>query len=359
MRKLRDVMLCIVILSFVAVVLGCFVYNYKIGPVSNNKDLKEIVIPSGSSTRDIARLLKENNLIRSENFFLFYVKLFDVNNLRASTYLLSEDMGVKRIIDTLQKGNSYNPDSIKITFKEGINMRELAEVISSNTNHSKEDVMSLLENSEYIDTLIDTYWFLTDDIKDSDIYYALEGYLFPSTYEFKNKNVEVEEIFKVMLDEMEEVLSPYKEEIEATGYSIHEVLTLASMVEKEASREIDRGNVASVFYNRLDKKMSLGSDVTTRYALKIDNPKQQLSTEQYQTKNPYNTRYTGGSMNGRLPIGPICTISKSSIEASIRPAKTDYLYFIANVQTKETFFYQNSRDFEAKKQELSSVNGGL
>lgn len=352
-------MLMIVILSFVAVVLGCSIYNYKIGPVSSNSEIKEVVIPSGSSTKDIAHILRENNLIRDEKFFLLYVKLFDVKSLRASTYQLSENMGVPKIIEVLEKGNSYNPNAIKITFKEGINMREVANVISKNTNHTYEEVMELLEDTTYIDSLIDTYWFLTDDIKNPDIYYPLEGYLFPSTYELKNKEVKIQDIFQLMLDEMEKALAPYQNEIEKSKYSIHQVLTLASMVEKEAAREMDRGNVASVFYNRLDKKMSLGSDVTTRYALKIDNPKERLSTKQYQTRNPYNTRVTDGSMNGRLPVGPICMISKSSIEASVNPEKTDYLYFIANVQTKETFFFQKDRDFEAKKQELSSVNGGL
>lgn len=121
------------------------------------------------------------------------------------------------------------------------------------------------------------------------------------------------------------------------------------MVEKEAATEDVRSKVASVFINRLNSNMSLGSDVTTRYAFKIDNPKQVLTKVQYNTRNPYNTRVTDGSMNGKLPIGPICTLSESSIKASIYADNTNYLYFIANIQTLETFFYSNINEFNTKR----------
>src|SRR5699024_3850383 len=99
-------------------------------------------------------------------------------------------------------------------------------------------------------------------------------------------------------------------------------------------------------------------DVTTRYALRIDDATQALTAAQYQTQSPYNTRLIDGSMNGKLPVGPICTVSKSSIEAAIHPTETDYLYFIANIQLAQTFFFDNSQDFEAKKLELQDMNQG-
>ena len=162
-----------------------------------------------------------------------------------------------------------------------------------------------------------------------------------------------------MINEMATVLEPYKEDILKKSLSVHQILTLASMVEKEAATTSVRSKVASVFINRLNKNMSLGSDVTTRYAFKIDDQKQVLTKAQYNTKNPYNTRVTDGSMNGKLPVGPICTLSIESIKASIYADNTDYLYFIANIKTLETFFYNNAVDFNAKKSELQSVNGGF
>ena len=105
--------------------------------------------------------------------------------------------------------------------------------------------------------------------------------------------------------------------------------------------------------------MALGSDVTTRYANKVDNPKQVLTARQYQLKNPYNTRLSDGTMNGKLPVGPISTISKGSLDAAFNPEITEYIYFIANIETKETFFYENYSDFLKKKNELQEVNGGF
>ena len=155
---------------------------------------------------------------------------------------------------------------------------------------------------------------------------------------------------------MNSVLSEYKEDIEKNKHNVHEILTLASLAEKEVrGREDYREKVVSVFENRLSRGMSLGSDVTTRYSLKIDNQKQVLKKSQYASVNAYNTR--SSTMAGKLPAGPISTVSEHSIKAVLYHDKTNYLYFIANIKTGETFFFAKSKDFEKKKQELSSVNG--
>lgn len=359
MKKLCNIALSILICS-VIIIVGCLLfYNYQLSPVSNNKDIVEIEIPSNTTTKEIASILKEKDLIRDQRMFLIYVKIMRYNDMKAGYYDFSQDMGVKEIVSKLREGSTKNPNEIQMTFKEGITMRDIATVISKNTNNSYDSVIEKSNDINYINELIKNYWFITEDIKNDNIYYKLEGYLFPDTYRFNNKDVTVEEIFNKMIKKMDTVLTPYKSKIEKSNLSVHEILSLASMVEKEAAREIDRSKVASVFINRIERGMSLGSDVTTRYAFKVDNPKQVLTKVQYNTKNPYNTRVTDGSMNGKLPVGPICTLSKSSIEASVNPSDTNYIYFIANIQTLETFFYEKSSDFEKKKNELSAVNGGF
>ena len=155
---------------------------------------------------------------------------------------------------------------------------------------------------------------------------------------------------------MDSVLTPLKEKFEKSEFTTHELLTLASIAEMEVRNKEDyRGKVISVFVNRLNKKMSLGSDVTTRYAIKLDE-KRALKKSEYNSVNAYNTR--SSSMAGKLPAGPISTISESSILACINYPETDYLYFIANINTGETFFYHKSSEFEKKKAELASVNKG-
>lgn len=359
MKKLKNISLAFLIIFTIIIVGVCGFYNFMLTPVSDKKDIVEIEIPNNTSIKGIAKILKDNNLIRDDRIFLIYVKIFEVNDMKAGYYDLRENMGLKEIVETLQEGSKKNPNEIRVTFQEGINMREVAKIISSNTNNSYDDVIAKTTDSVYLDSLIEKYWFITDSVKNSELYYGLEGYLFPDTYYFENKDVSIETIFEKMLNEMDLELSKYKEDIEKSELSIHQILSLASMVEKEASRDIDRTKVASVFINRMARGMSLGSDVTTRYACKVDNKKQALTAAQYRTVSPYNTRLTDGSMNGKLPVGPICTISRESIEASIYPEDTNYIYFIANIQTLETFFYDNASGFEKKKAELKSVNGGF
>ncbi len=354
MKKYRKLFIILAFIVLTIVVTVCLLYKSYISPVSNNKTLKEVTIKPGMSSREIAKVLKEKNLVKDTNFFVFYLKLNSVNDLKAGTYELSENMSLKNIVKVIQEGNNYNKNVISMTFKEGINFREIAKVISENTNNTSDDVLNTLTDKEYLQSLIEDYWFITDDILNPNIYYPLEGYLFPDTYEFRSKEVTVHEIFKKLLDQMEIVLEPYKDLITARDLSVHELLTLASIAEKEVNQESDRAKVISVFLNRLLKKMPLGSDVTTRYGLKLDD-KRALTSREYESSNPYNTRNPNFTS---LPAGPIGMVSKSSIEASIKPENTDYLYFISNIKTNETFFFTNSRDFETKKQELNSINNG-
>ena len=349
MRIFRNMALAMLILTSALIIFVCSYFNYQIGPVSKNNTLKTVVIEKGGIS-DIANTLKENNLIKDETMFKVYVKLTGKTNLKASTYELSENMGVKKIVEILESGNDYNPDEVKITFKEGINMRKLANLISENTNNSEEDVYDLLKDDEYLDELIDSYWFITEDIKDSKIYYSLEGYLYPDTYIFMNKDVSIKEIFKKMLDEMNDKLTPYKEKINSSDLSIHEILTLSSIVELEGASSSDRNGVAGVFYNRLNSDMTLGSDVTTYYGIKLDMSERDLTKAELNDCNNYNTRC---STFKSLPVSPICIASIESIEAVLEPTEHDYYYFVAD-KNKKTYFtktYEEHLDMVSKLKE--------
>ena len=352
MKKYRKLLIIICLVLLFIVVTLCTLYAFYLSPVSKSSKEIEIKIISGMSSQEIGELLEDKELIKSDKFFVLYLKINKVNDIKAGTYKLNSNMPLKEIVQNLRDGNSYNDSTITITFKEGINFREIARVIENNTNNSYDDVLNQLKDEDYLKSLIEDYWFLTDDILNSDIYYPLEGYLFPDTYEFRSEDVTVPEIFKKLLDQMDLILSSYKEAITASSFSVHELLTLASIAEKEVNNSADRSKVVSVFLNRLDRNMALGSDVTTRYGLKLDDMRP-LTKSEYASSNPYNTR---NSNMTTLPASPIATVSKSSIEASIYPADTNYLYFISNIQTDETFFFENSRDFEAKKEELAEVN---
>ncbi len=321
----------IILILLVVLLAGAFAaYYIEIGPVNNDSETVKYTVKNGSTFSSLSKSLKESNLIKSELFYKVYVKLNKPTNLQAGQFNLSKDMGVKKIIEELSRGTSYNPDVINITFKEGLNMTAIAKIIAENTNNTEKDVYSLLDNTDYLDSLISNYWFINSDIEDKNIYYSLEGYLFPDTYQFLNKNVTVKDIFKKMLDKMNLVLTDYKEEMLNNDYTIHELLTLASMVELEAKNSTDRALVAGIFYNRLDHNMVLGSDVTTYYGAKVDlwsDTKLNFSD----CSNKYNTRcnnYVG------LPVGPISNPSLESIKAVLNPTKSKYYYFVADCKGK-------------------------
>ena len=331
MKKIKVIIGIILVLAMLTLI-G---YRQMFTRVSKDNTEIEVTIPLGTGTSGIADILKENNLIRSKQGFKIYVKMNKISNFQAGQYYLKQSMTLKEITDMLQSGIMYDPNETTITYLEGKNMRWLASKIADITNNTEEDVFKLLEDEEYINKLIQKYWFITEDVKNENIYYSLEGYLFPDTYAIKNKDVTVEEIFEKMLDKMEDILSNYKDRIDNSKYNVHEVLTIASIIEMESSHVEDRKDVASVIYNRLSRNMAIQSDVTTYYAIKVDMGERDLYQKELDTYNPYNTR--GPNMEGKLPIGPISSVSKSSIEAAVNPNNTDYLFFVADKAGKVYF----------------------
>lgn len=331
MKKYKIIIIILTIMVSMLFLMG-FYYNYQISPVDRDGEEVLVEIKEGS-IYSIGDILYENNLIRSKLIFKIYVKLNGVSSLKASTYKLNKNMKLSEIISVLEEGNSYNPDEIRITFKEGLNIRKIALLIEENTNNSYEDLINLMDDTSYIDTLIDKYWFLTDEIKNEKIYYPLEGYLFPNTYAFLNKDVDVKTIVEKMLDETDKQLSKYKDKIDKSELSVHKLLTLASIVELEGASSDDRAGVAGVFYNRIKDGWSLGSDVTTYYYLKIDDFKQSLNGNKdlFTCDNAYNTRCT--SFLG-LPVGPISNPGIDSIEGTINYREHNYYYFVADCNGK-------------------------
>ncbi len=337
MNKLKIGLILLGILVIAIIIMYVSMFT----KVSSKSEEIEVSIPLGTGISGIAEILKENDIIKSKLGFKIYVKLNNIDDFKAGTYNLRQNMSLKEITESLKSGILYDPNQITFTYLEGKNMRWLADKIAQETNNTQEEVYELLENEEYIESLIEKYWFIAEEIKDGNIYYALEGYLFPDTYALQNKDVTVEDIFEKMLDKMEDVLDEYKEEIEQSNLSVHEILALASIVEMESVNTEDRKDVASVVYNRLKRGMAIQSDVTTYYAFKIDMGERDLYQRELDTYNPYNTR--GPNMEGELPVGPISSVSKSSIEAAINPNETDYLFFVAD-KTGKVYFSKTTSE---------------
>ena len=328
----------VIILVITLLLIGfLLIYKAEISKVNNSDKIITFEVEKGSTFNSLAHSLKEKNLIKSEFFYKLYVKIHKPNNIQEGIYELSSNMSVKQLVSTLS--GTAKSNAVTITFKEGINFLDIAKLISDNFSISEEEIINKVIDEEYLDSLIDNYWFLTDDIKNSEIYYALEGYLFPDTYMFDETN-DLEDIFRIMLDNTEDKLEKYKSKINKSSYTIHEIMTMASIVELEASNSDDRAGVAGVFYNRLTTGMSLGSDVTTYYGLNLSLDSRDLTQEDLNSINGYNTR--NSNMAGKLPVGPICIPSIESIAASTNPTEHDYLYFVADKTGKTYFSKTNS-----------------
>ncbi len=348
MKKLCNITLGVLIFLTVVIIGVCLFYNYQLTPVMKEDTIVEIEIPNNTTSRKIATILKENKLIRDEKIFLIYIKLMNVNNMKAGYYDIPANAGIKKIVSLLQKGSKKNPNEISITFKEGINIRTFATIVSKNTNNSYDSILELLKDESYLQTLIDTYWFIGNEIKNNKLYYSLEGYLFPDTYLFSGKEVTTQEIITKMLNQMGKVLSEYRDEIEKSSMSVHQILTLASLIEKEGKKS-DFKDISSVFHNRLSISMALQSCASAYYGLGLEFNELGIATaEVISPKNDYNTYQLNG-----LPVGPISLPGKDTIEAALFPNNTEYLYFLSDNQQK-TYFFKTYQEHQAMENKLKA-----
>ncbi len=322
--NIKKVITYILLPTLILILLLIGLFLFMLSPVnSDNKDIT-LEVESGQTYSSIAFILKENNLIKSETVFKLYIKLNNINHLEAGHYKLNKTMNVTEIVKILSEGKSFNPDAITLTIPEGRQMEKIATYVSEITGKPKEAYLNTWNSDGFINNVIKKYWFVTEEIKNTNIRYALEGYFFPSTYELLNKDVSAESIAYKLLDQMEKVLNKYKNEIESSIYTVHEILTLASIVEYEAMLDEDRPIIAGIFYNRLNDGWKLQSCATACYAANEENC---IPTKVPTNLNSlYNTYYYPG-----LPVGPGNSPSEESIEATLKPTTTDYYYFMSDI----------------------------
>lgn len=350
-KKILIITICI-FSFFLICVAGLGIY-YKVSlespSTSSQGEKVVIVVQPGSTSKAVIDLLYDSNLIKDKYVGYVYLKLNKNIILQAGVYEVDRSMNLPEILDYISNGKVVD-DSVSVTFIEGKRLTTYVKQISEIFGYSEEEIMNKLSNKEYLESLIEKYWFLTDDILNDKLYYALEGYLYASTYQFA-KDSSIETIVSKMLDATGSVLSAYKDEVEQGNKNVHEILTMASIVELEGTNSNDRKGVAGVFYNRLKSGDRLGSDVTTYYAAKVEMSERDLYQYEIDDVNDYNTR--PAAMAGKLPVGPICSPSRDSIEASINPEEHDYYFFVAD-KNKKTYFTKTNAEHQEIINKLKS-----
>ncbi len=351
MKKKSIILIIVSLFAFLLVgIASCMLYyTFSLEPV--DKDAKENIVftvEQGEATSTVIAKLKKEGLIKSDFTMKIYTKL-NPGTPQAGTYVLTKSMSAKEIFKMFIDGK-VTRDTVWVTFVEGKRLTYIADVIAKNFSFTKDEVMATFDDENYIKELIEKYDCLTDAILADKIYHPLEGYLFADTYEF-NSDVTIKGIIEKMLDNTESKLSGYADAIEKSKYSIHEIMTLASIIELEGARSNDRHGVAGVFYNRLNAGWALGSDVTTYYAVNKDFSVD-LTKSDLASCNGYNTR---GTCVSGLPVGPIACPSYQSLKAALEPSKHDYYFFVADKNGK-TYFNKTNQEHAATISRLKREN---
>ena len=302
-------------------------------PLSSDKTEKMFVIEKGDTVKKIGKNLEKENLISSSFYFetyIYYKKL--ENKLQAGIYSLSPSMSISEIVDWFVQGRA---NQVKITIPEGWRIEQIAERLDKAGVIKKSNFLSAVKNINNLK--LEEYDFLNTLPKN----HHLEGFLFPDTYIFF-KNSQAEEVINKMLDNFNKKLDEgLRKEIKKQNKTVFEIVTLASIIEREAKNSDEMPKIASLYWNRLKIGMKLDADPTVQYAKGNWN---KLEVEDYKkVLSPYNTYLYKG-----LPPGPICNPGLKAIKAVLYPEKTDYFYFF-HTDDGKVFFSKTKEEHDQKK----------
>ena len=328
---------------------GYFGYQYvqsSLLPVdANSKQYVTVQIPEGSNVQEIGSALENAGVIKHGVIFAFYAKYKNYSDLKAGYYNLQKSMSTEDIIKELQKGGTPEPQEpslADLTIPEGYTIDQIAQAVGQLQGEFKEPLtaeafLAKVQDDNFISQEVAKYPNLLESLptKESGVRYRLEGYLFPATYSIKESTT-IESLIDEMLAAMDKTLAPHYSAIKSKNLTVNELLTIASLVEKEGAKTEDRKLIAGVFYNRLNLGMPLQSNIAILYAQGKLGQNISLADDagiDTSINSPYNV-YT---KPGLMP-GPVDSPSKDAIEASINQTKSENLYFVANVTDGKVYY---------------------
>ena len=302
----------------VCVALGLYVELMKFAETPAMPDqLNKVIIdvPRGQSLKTTADLLHQKNVIKNPIKLVLIARLKGYDKqLKAGEYLLSAAMTPLQVLEIMVKGEVKLH---KLTIPEGYNIHQIAELVAQAGFGTKEDFSLAASNITLVQKM---------GVKAA----TLEGYLFPDTYFFP-RDATINQIISTMVKRFWSIFTPpWKDQSQSLGLTVHQIVTLASIIEKETGAPFERPLISSVFHNRLRKKMRLESDPTVIYG--IENFDGNLTRKHLKTRTPYNTYQIKG-----LPAGPIANPGRASLEAALYPDKTAYIYFVSKKNSTHHF----------------------
>ena len=324
----------------------------------NSKQYVRVQIPDGANTQQIGSALEKSGVIKNGLVFTVYAKYKNYTELKSGYYNLQKSMSVEDVIKELQKGGTPEPQEVtlaELTIPEGYTLEQIAHTVGQLQGEFKEPMtaeafMAKVQDETFIAQEVAKYPNLLESLpaKDSGVRYRLEGYLFPATYAIKESTT-IESLIDNMLAAMDKNLSPHYAAIKEKNLTVNELLTIASLVEKEGAKTEDRKLIAGIFYNRLNQNMPLQSNIAILYAEGKLGQNISLADDaaiDTSIDSPYNV-YT---KVGLMP-GPVDSPSLDAIESSINQTKSDYLYFVANVQDGKVYYSTTLEEHDKNVQE--------
>ena len=363
-KKFRFVRFLVTLLILLALigVGGFYGYRYAesaLQPVDpSSKQYVKVQIPEGANSQEIGSILEKSGLVKHGLLFTAYVKYKNYSDLKSGYYNLQKSMSTEDLIKALQKGGTPEPQEVvyaNLTIPEGFTLEQIAQTVAQLQGDFKEPLtaeafMAKVQDENFIAQEVAKYPKLLESLpaKDSGVRYRLEGYLFPATYTIKESTT-IESLIDEMLATMDKNLSPHYATIKEKNLTVNELLTIASLVEKEGAKTEDRKLIAGVFYNRLNLGITLQSNIAILYAEGKLGQKISLADDvaiDTAIDSPYNV-YT----NIGLMPGPVDSPSLDAIESSINQTKSDNLFFVANVQDGKVYFAATKEEHDKNVEE--------
>lgn len=312
----------LVVAGVVVLVAAALLLGFLLGPASSKVgDTVAFKIPRHASSAEIAAILAEHDLIRSPLAFRVYARLVGADGtLKAGQYEVPTGLSVPETVELLRAGG--RDESVSFTIPEGYNTKQIVELLSRRGLVNEDEFMTAIRHAEF------------EFVADNDLppERRLEGYLFPDTFRVR-VDAKSSEIIRILLDRFAQEAEALRltEKANELGLSVHEIVTIASLIEREARIDEDRRLISGVIHNRLRIGMPLQIDATVVYALG-ETARDRVLYEDLEVDSPYNTyRYPG------LPPGPIANPGTESLRAAIDPAPTDYLYYLAKPDGSHVF----------------------
>lgn len=317
--------LVLIILGIIVVFLtaGLLLYLTGIGAVdSKAKEDITVNIPSGSGASAIVAILDDEGLVKNRTCAKIHARIGGYNSLQANTYIFNKAMSLPEMMKAINTGDFKYVSKKQYTIIEGATVPQAAEAMAKELPFTSQQILAVWSDKAFLQKCIDKYWFLTNEILADGIMYPLEGYIYPETYFITNEEASIEDMTYIMLDQTDKILTPKKEAISKMNMSVHQFLTLTSVVENESLFAKDRAKIAGVFINRLGKNMPLQSDITVLYALQ--EKRVAVTNADLKVDSKYNTYKNPG-----LPIGPVCNASSDTMDDVLNYEKSDYYFFFA------------------------------